>query len=270
MISIERSSKLSESVYVTFDSSNSNFNLESNEIKKTTFSSILCPPLSEEEKEQQLSTVNNHLKKAGIFSRIKKSSQPSEQVATTSGWDERQRFLMKIFNLSTPDKIQGIRSLNNGTSFASGLSLATVEAPESTPENPVMYVASGTDHVPNPQLTWYKVYINQVSPHSATREEMFALLTYEHRNSDPETLVRATYAWSDIDPCARFSGQVNYMEELKACFNLIAKDYKGGDMRAKDAYDALMDMIERLESCNAQRANPSRKTIYHQLAQSKK
>ena len=51
---------------------------------------------------------------------------------------------------------------------------------------------------------------------------------------------------------------------------MVAKDYKGGDMRAKDTYDALMDMIEKLEGRTAQRAKPSQKTIYHQLAQLKK
>ena len=55
----------------------------------------------------------------------------------------------------------------------------------------------------------------------------------------------------------------------QTCFDMVAKDYKGGDMRAKDAYDALMDMIEKLEGRTAQRAIPSQKTIYHQLAQLK-
>lgn len=269
MNSIHRSSHLSESVRVPLGEVG--FNLRSNEIKNTTRSfSSLCPPLSEEDKKRQLNAIDNNLNRFGTLGSIKNSARSSEQVAATSGWDERERFVTKVFNLSAFDEVKKLNPLNNGASFVSGLCLSTVEAPESTPENPIMYVASGKDHVPNPQLVWYKVYINQVNPNSATREEMFALLTYEHRNSDPETLVQATYAWRDIDPCAGFSGQINYLEELKACFDMVAKDYKGGDMRAKDAYDALMDMIEKLEGRTAQRAKPSQKTIYHQLAQLKK
>ena len=54
--------------------------------------------------------------------------------------------------------------------------IETLEGQESTPDNPIMYVASKDKD--NGGFTWYKISINQVNPRNATREEMFAFLVY--------------------------------------------------------------------------------------------
>jgi hypothetical protein len=202
--------------------------------------------LSAEEKEQQLNTFDNRVKTIDVLNQIE-DFPSSEQIGVTSGWEERDRFTEELYN-TTLDEFEKMNPLQNSVNFVSNLDIITAEAPESTPANPIMYVASGffqNDMV----LTWYKVYVNQVNPHSATREEMFALITYEYRDSSAEDLLKATNAWCGTDPCTLNNGdngRIDFMKVLKSCFELASKDYKNNDMRIKDSYEGLMDMIDKL------------------------
>lgn len=273
MININESSRMSAYIPVTSDKQIQN--LQKNELNSMSrnFSAInqLLSPLSDEEKEQQLNTVDNGVKTTDVLNRSENSGATSEQIGVTSGWDERHRFIEKLYNV-TFDEFQKLNTLENGVTFGSGLNITTGEAPESTPENPIMYVASGNADVEPLTLTWYKVYVNQVNPSSATREEMLALITHTYRDSE-EALLQATYAWHDMDPCALNNGdngRIDFMKELQCSFALNERVYKGGDMRAKNAYEALLDMIDRFEKRADQQTKPSQtNTLYHQIAAEK-
>jgi hypothetical protein len=260
MINIDESSRMSAYMAVTPDKQIHNLQRSKANSMGRSFP-VLSISLSDEEKEQQLNTIDNGMKAVDVLNRIENSISPSEQVAVTNGWEEYDRFVEKIFNLPLAE-IKEIPS-DNGILFLSGLDLNTAEAPESTSENPIMYVSSGNrDQM---DFTWYKIYINQVNPRSATREEMFALITYENRDSE-QALLQATYAWHDLNPYGMSDGQIDFIKELEYSFALTARAYKGGDMRAKNAYYALMDMIDKLGKRTDQQTKPSQTTIYHKLA----
>ena len=271
-MNINKSSRMS--AYMTVIPDKQMQNLQKTEANSTGRSFLtlnqLLSPLSDEEKEQQLNAVDNSVKTSAL-NRSGNAMPPSEQIAVTNGWNERYSFIENLYNV-TLDEFQKLNTLENGATFGSGLDITTGEAPESTPENPIMYVASGNADVEPLTLTWYKVYVNQVNPSSATREEMLALITHTYRDSE-EALLQATYAWHDMDPCALNNGdngRIDFMKELQCSFALNERVYKGGDMRAKNAYEALLDMIDRFEKRADQQTKPSQtNTLYHQIAAEK-
>lgn len=249
------------------------------QIKKTNATSssfsALSLPLSNEEKERQLHAVDNSVKIA-VLNRSGNSTSPSEQIGVTTGWDERHHFIEKLYNL-TLNEFEKLKVLGNGVTFVSGLDITTAEALESTPENPIMYVASGNTNVEPSTLTWYKVYVNQVNPASATREEMLAFITHTYRDASDETLLQVTNAWRGMDPCALNNGdngRINFADDLKYCFESAKKAFTSGDIRSKEAYDALTDMIDKIrgyadQQSAHQQTKPSQATIYHKIATAK-
>ena len=273
-MNIKESSRMSEYMSVTPDKQIQNFQRSEATRTGRSFSALNQPlsPLSDEEKEQQLNAVDNGVKTADVLNRSENSGSPSEQIGVSSGWNERYRFIEKLYNV-TLDEFQKLNTLENGATFVSGLDITTGEAPESTPENPIMYVASGNADVEPLTLTWYKVYVNQVNPSSATREEMLALITYEHRDSSAETLLKVTNAWCGMDPLALNNGdngRIDFMKELKECFDFAKKVYASGDMRIKNSYEGLLDLIDRFEKRAEQQTKPLQtNTLYHQIAAEK-
>lgn len=278
MIGISESSRIS--AYLSTVPDKATPNLQENGINAACrISPLPSPPLSDEEKEQQLDAVDNGVKTVDVLNRKEKPKSASEQIGVSNGGDERLRFIEKLYNLPFGEymKYMEPNRLDNGVIFDSGLDLTTAEAPESTPENPVMYVTSGYNaHAPEGTLlTWYKVYVNQVDPHSATREEMMALITYEYRDAGDEAMAKATYAWTGADGFVEEEdgGRADWMAALQANCAWSEKFYKSGDMRHKNTYEALLEIIDTLNKRAENTEQPTKPlqttTIYHKIAAEK-
>jgi hypothetical protein len=250
--------------------------------------------LTAEEIEQKLEAYNA-AKAAALLGRSGSSaSQSIVQVAVCRNVEESQRFERSIIDPDVRKALEegtitadnsGVlfntyyRSESNTNTPEHSRSLTAIEGAESTPENPVFYVASYSHNdYANPdsmQTTWYKVNINQVNPHSATREEMFALITHEYRD-DAMALARATNAFGYVEENAaglgffpNGDGQMDFQNAIKIYGDKQGELYKGGRADAKDLFDTLMDMIDKMGKRANQQAKPaqaSQQTIYHKVA----
>lgn len=255
--------------------------LKENEVNGVSrISPFLNLPLSDEEKEQQLGTVDNGVKTVDLLNRSKTDRSASEKIGVTRGLEDKSRFIEKLYNCPY-EEVEKLNMLCNGVDFYSGYEVDTGEALESTPENPIMFVLSGNrnqhEDGNDKVLTWYKVYVNQVDPRSATREEMIALITYEYKGvEDPEALIKATYAWSGSESFVEESdGKADWVKALQSCCDWAGRLYKSGDARFKRTYEALTDLLDTLDKRtkrmehSEQVTKPSQATLYHKIAEEK-
>jgi hypothetical protein len=126
-----------------------------------------------------------------------------EKVASTKGnlygsqaWFESQAMLHNlnpaIGDLLDPSYMHGRDGV--GPIFNCNSTQWAFEGQESTPDNPIFYAMSKG----NEEWIWYKITINQVNPRNATREEIFARITYLYKD-DPTALVLATLDFTAVD-----------------------------------------------------------------------
>ncbi|MCL2010394.1 MAG: hypothetical protein FWG71_07595 [Synergistaceae bacterium] len=240
-------------------------------------------PLPEEEREQKLNTVDNGIKTNVLVSRSGNSISPSiVEIAVTHGSDEMNNFVMKLIESSIKwaDIPYHERPLHNLCYWNDGShALSAIEGAGSTPENPILYVVSFDSREngqPDQKMIWYKVNINQVNPHSATREEMFALVTHEYRDSGERALTTATYNWGLIDEHGAGLGILTgdggaRMDFLKALASYCDIIEKMGRTDMQELFDTMMEMIDRLGKYKyaGKQTEPAQATIYHKLAAEK-
>jgi len=169
-------------------------------------------------------------------------------------------------------------------------SLYAIKSPESTPENPIIYVASYHQiefQFPDQfKTTWYRINVNQVKPGSATREEIFALITYNYGHCE-KSLSSATEAFALMD--CDMSGfnlptngiQINFLNAMRHYATSTKRIIEAG-ANAQWLYDTVMNMIDRmvehskrrsvnneLNEQSAQQTKPEQTTIYHKYAAEK-
>jgi hypothetical protein len=137
--------------------------------------------------------------------------------------------------------------------YSDDRAMTTLEGQESTPDNPIMYVASKDKD--NGGFAWYKVSLNQVDPCNATREEMFALLVYMTKD-DANASFEALDTFNTIDEygieCGLLS-ETQVQNDYLAVFKIIAKDlnekleanYDVGTIDQK-SYDDLLKIIDKM------------------------
>jgi hypothetical protein len=175
------------------------------ELVGVTESSNLAPAsLSTEEIEQRLNTIDNGIDKSALFSQegtspaygvVLKPASTEKIASTSNNWFELQTILENLnpaIDLFNPNYMRGFDGI--GPIFNCTSTLWAFEGQESTQDNPIFYAMSKG----NEECNWYKIAINQVDPRNATREEMFALITYMYKD-DPTAIVLATLDFSALD-----------------------------------------------------------------------
>ena len=131
----------------------------------------------------------------------------------------------------------------------------TIEGQESTPDNPVMYVASRDKD--NGGFAWYKIPLNQVNPRHATREEMLAFLAYITKN-DGNASFAALDTFATIDEYNMEHGWFSPEQDRRdylAIFEIAAGELKkiidaNGAVsefdRNQECYDELLKIIDTM------------------------
>jgi hypothetical protein len=142
-----------------------------------------------------------------------------------------------------------------------GREIYALEGVESTPENPAMYIRTVD------KTKWadalYRTEIVRIDPRSATREEIFALVTYLYDEEEcffataTFSAVEAMYDLDDARPaygekdingdCAGLS-RLNYVETFKKVAGSLKNFLRTTvDKDVQKLHDILMDMVSRLE-----------------------
>jgi len=246
---------------------------------------LAAPVLSAAEKEQQLNAVNNCVKTATLLNGNNKNKiHVMERVASSSDLREASAMIQN-FNTNFPDTVQcsgsrsaydiipvvdyvAIQEFKGGIQYDYGPTgkrvynddrvLTTIEGDESTFDNPVMYTMSKDRNTG--EFVWYKISINQVDPGHATREEMYAYITYTTKD-DFNAYSHAMSTFRAIEELGVELGLITenqvYMNYVDL-FKTAAEDHKnllkttnltpmpGVRDVNKEYYDELLEMLDKM------------------------
>ena len=244
-----------------------------------------APGLSEEEIAQQLDTVDNGVKSAAL----PKSGTGSTIVGTTRGSEEAESMAFSLHPEADKFKFNWDGSLTDGglifswflesgTNIWGGVNI--VEGKESTPDNPVIYVAitnypsynnfSSAAELEaaqaNIEFTWHKINVNAVNPNNATAEEMFAFIAHTYMK-DGEDPVNALTTFSQYVGCglAEKDGP-DLLTGFTANIKQLAKFQSGLGASGQQFFDELMKMLDKMGSHTAKTHADVNKAINAQRA----
>jgi hypothetical protein len=247
-----------------------------------------APALSVAEKEYRLNTVDNGVKTVTLLSpRNKGAAHTMERITSSSDIREAGALIQDLtqnFNTSLLEGHKfgsgpaycsvGVMDYVATKEFKGGIQydygsegkhvynddrvLTTIEGDESTPDNPIMYTMSKDRNTG--EFVWYKILINQVDPRNATREEMFAYITYTTKD-DVDAYLNAIWTFEAIDELGVELGliredqtYINYIDLFK-----MAADDHGNILETtnvtpisgvrdlnQEYYDQLLKMIDEM------------------------